>query len=357
MKVKPDLPSSVPCPIAFVGEAPGADEALKGCPFVGAAGDCFNGMLLSANKGLAKDGHAPIKREDCLVTNVFDTRPPENKVQHFFVKKKASKDVAHCPELGSYGDKGYLRHEHLEQFDRLTAEIKAAKPRIIVALGATALWALTGRSAITAYRGFVLPSKVGPKLISTFHPSNILRDWSHRPVAVADLVKAAKESEDGKLIYPKRHIWVAEKPSDVDLFVRIHIDKAKRFAYDVETEAGQITHISLAPTPLVCLVIPIWWNTTNYFSTEDEILIWQKLLRLFARKELEKVAQNGTYDLTYLLEYGIKALGECEDTMLLHHSIQPEMSKGLGFMGSYLTNERPWKTLRVKSMEGEKADA
>jgi hypothetical protein len=39
----------------------------------------------------------------------------------------------------------------------------------------------------------------------------------------------------------------------------------------------------------------------------------------------------------------IKVIGAAEDTMLLHHAIQPESLKGLGFLGSIYSDERAWK--------------
>lgn len=55
--------------IMFVGEAPGANEDLKGEPFVGAAGKILNDLLQSAN----------LSRADIYIANVIKCRPPENR--------------------------------------------------------------------------------------------------------------------------------------------------------------------------------------------------------------------------------------------------------------------------------------
>ena len=55
--------------IMFVGEAPGANEDLKGEPFVGAAGEILNDLLQSAN----------LSRDDIYIANVIKCRPPENR--------------------------------------------------------------------------------------------------------------------------------------------------------------------------------------------------------------------------------------------------------------------------------------
>ena len=55
--------------IMFVGEAPGANEDLKGEPFVGAAGKILNDLLQSAN----------LSRDDIYIANVIKCRPPDNR--------------------------------------------------------------------------------------------------------------------------------------------------------------------------------------------------------------------------------------------------------------------------------------
>ena len=59
------------------------------------------------------------------------------------------------------------------------------------------------------------------------------------------------------------------------------------------------------------------------------------------------VGQNFLYDINHLwANYGITVPHATNDTMLLHHALQPEMQKGLGFLGSLYTNEASWKFMR-----------
>ena len=62
---------------------------------------------------------------------------------------------------------------------------------------------------------------------------------------------------------------------------------------------------------------------------------------------LRKVAHNAVYDLTYLLEMGMKIRYPVEDTMLKSHSHEIEWLKSLGFLGSIYCNEKSWKLMRV----------
>ena len=71
---------------------------------------------------------------------------------------------------------------------------------------------------------------------------------------------------------------------------------------------------------------------------------------------IPKLFQNGMYDLQYLLKMGLRPKALAEDTMLMHHSMFPELQKGLGFLGSIYTNESSWKLMRRKRPDVEKSD-
>ena len=64
------------------------------------------------------------------------------------------------------------------------------------------------------------------------------------------------------------------------------------------------------------------------------------------------------YDLQYLLRLGLRVNAASHDSMLLHHSIFPEMNKGLGFLGSIYSFEPAWKLMRKHRGDdiGVKAD-
>jgi DNA polymerase I-like protein with 3'-5' exonuclease and polymerase domains len=61
--------------------------------------------------------------------------------------------------------------------------------------------------------------------------------------------------------------------------------------------------------------------------------------------------------LTLLENHGIKVRGRVDDTMLMHHALQPELSKDLGTLGSLYINVPEWKSMRVGSKAAEKKDA
>lgn len=99
-------------------------------------------------------------------------------------------------------------------------------------------------------------------------------------------------------------------------------------------------------------------NGSYWGGPEEEFAAWS-CVRALLESTIPKVWQNGLYDLQYLSRMGIRPRANREDTMLLHHSLFPEMQKGLGFLGSIYCGESEWKSRRRKRPSepgGEKKD-
>lgn len=340
--VPPDLPRSVPCPIAFVGEAPGDDEIshrpvpggpIQPRPFVGPAGRVLNAGLRSAG----------IERADHLVTNVFNIKAPDNDVGPWL----------RDPEF-------YQPH-----LDRLRAEIAAANPRVIVPLGNTALWALLGAAGnISHYRGALTPGgplAPGVKLLPTYHPSAVQRQWKLLPLFVRDLVKAAYEASRGpKIIYPKVELLVEPSYGDVKDFMA-ECRKSDLLSTDIETGWHQITCIGFAPTPDRAMCIPFVdlrkADRSYWSSAHQEVLVWKLIRDVLEDPKVPKLGQNFTYDVYWLLKrQGIRVMGYGEDTRLMHGTLYPELPKDLASMAASYTRFGAWKAWGGKFSD-EKRDA
>lgn len=157
--------------IVLVGEAPGAEEARLGRPFVGRSGQLLDKML----------ERAEIERDACLIANVFRRQPPGNKVDHFFISRRAAtvEGIGLAEEYGKFGS-AFCRSEFASEIDNLRDVLRREKPKVIVALGRTPLWALTGENGLLKKVGQALPCRLMPsvQVIPTFHPSFILRgNW------------------------------------------------------------------------------------------------------------------------------------------------------------------------------------
>lgn len=333
--------------IAIVGEAYGEEEEKYGKPFIGKIGDALNALLADAG----------ISRADCFFTNVFKLRPAANNIESLCTDIKSPEAVRAYPAL-SRGK--YLRQEFLRELNRLYEELDQVNPNIVILLGDTASWAILGATGISKIRGTCSWAKRGPRLkvIPTHHPDDINKKYNLRHVTLLDLQKAKRESLFPELIRPTRELWLDPTLAEIETFIENYILPSKSCAFDVETAASQITCIGFAPSVDKVLVIPfldyrfpggLYWKTV-----EEEISAWTLIRRALTSKTVSYVAQNGLYDVQYLWkQYGIPARID-QDTMLLHHALQPESPKSLGFLGSIYTNEIAWKPDRPKSKHSEK---
>jgi uracil-DNA glycosylase len=358
--VPASFPDILPVRIAFVGDAPGEDEVRAGFPFAGKSGRALNGMLKLAG----------IIRNEQLVTNVFDFKLNDNSIDGISWTKKEASDavgrgahVEHTPSSGasmfedwllSPVETGkYIKPEFaVPALERLREELELAAPNIIVPLGNTALWAVTQQTGVTSVRGSVMTAKIVPhvKVIPTYHPAAILRQWYLRIAGVQDLMKIRTESRFSHLAITDRWLVLEPTMSDMQQFKRENIDAMASDAplsVDIETRRGQITCIGFATDPHNALCVPfvdVRKPGGNYWPTAaDEAEALQFCADILEGPQ-PKLGQNFTYDWQWLLvKLGIKVRNYREDTRLLHHALYPEMKKDLGFLGSIYLTDRAWK--------------
>lgn len=130
----------------FVGEAPGADEDEQGEPFVGRAGELLTKIIQAMG----------LQRSDVYIANILKCRP-DTPGQTAGNRKPTSDEMATC-----------IPYLH-EQIDLI-------QPRVIVALGATAIEGLLGKTVgIMKMRG-TWKTYRGTPLMPTFHPAYLLRN-------------------------------------------------------------------------------------------------------------------------------------------------------------------------------------
>ena len=341
--------------IVVVGEAPGEQEERTGIPFIGYSGQELDRMLQEAG----------IARSECLMTNVFHSRPFNNKIENFYVNKKAVAGAHNLPPL-SAGK--YLHPELLPELGRLSGELSAHPRNLILALGNTACWAILGTSGISKLRGAVAASPFG-KVIPTYHPAAVLRDWSLRPIALADLLKARRESLFPEIQRPVRYVLINPTLEEILEYCQ-NLLSAKILSIDVETRGGSITCLGIASSKSEAVVVPFTARRNysnpkldgravptdgNYWVPADEVK-GRLAINQVLSSPIPKLFQNGMYDIQYLLREGYNLCNCLHDTMLLQHSLYPEMPKSLGFLGSVHTNEASWKIMRPRGGEQLKRD-
>jgi len=137
---------SIDAEIMFVGEAPGADEDQQGEPFVGKAGQLLTRIIETMG----------LKRDQVYIANILKCRP-DTPGQSAGNRKPTPEEMQTC-------------------IPYLHAQIDLIKPKVLVALGATAVEGLLGRTeGITRLRGNWKTYRNIP-LMPTYHPAYLLRN-------------------------------------------------------------------------------------------------------------------------------------------------------------------------------------
>jgi DNA polymerase len=137
---------SIDAQLMFVGEAPGADEDEQGEPFVGKAGQLLTRIIQATG----------LSRADVYIANILKCRP-DTPGQSAGNRKPTSDEMATC-----------IPYLH-EQIDLI-------RPKVIMALGATAVEGLLGKTlGITKLRG-TWKTYRGTPLMPTYHPAYLLRN-------------------------------------------------------------------------------------------------------------------------------------------------------------------------------------
>ena len=355
-------------PILLLGEAKGAEEHRIGSSFVGASGVELLRLLNEAgiitltgtDKGFIGDYY---RRGDPRAidsvwklhpevyrTNVFQIHPPANRLE-WFCGDRASGIDSYPALLPSR----YVRREFEPELDRLADEILARDPNLIIGLGNTALWALCGRTGVGKLRGTTqLTSHCvsGYKLLPTYHPASLFRQWENRPTTVMDLVKAKREATFPEIRRPACEIWIEPTLEDIDdFFTRYVRTGCELLSTDIETTGSRITCIGFAPSAARAIVIPFDDERAkggSYWPDRAaEAAAWALVRGVLLDGTIPKLFQNGLYDIAFLWRsYGIGVRGCREDTMLLSHALQPESLKGLAYLGSVYTDHGSWKSDR-----------
>jgi uracil-DNA glycosylase len=133
--------------LMIVGEQPGDQEDLEGRPFVGPAGAVLEAALAEAG----------LDRADAYITNA---------VKHFKHTPRGKRRIHQTPVTSEISACRWW----------LDAERRLIKPKVILALGATAALAVLGRRvAVTEARGRAIDLADGAKAMLTVHPAYLLR--------------------------------------------------------------------------------------------------------------------------------------------------------------------------------------
>ena len=318
--------------LVIISEAPGEREALMKMPLVGGSGRLLWDILAQYD----------IRRVDAYITNVV-------KRQVSLSNKTDARNPVKRQELEHWEG---LLHWELDHLSNI---------KYILCLGNMALHALTGENGITNWRGSVFDCTVGfmnrrnVKILSTFNPAMIMRDWSMEPIYRFDLKKLRKIIDND---YKKHNIKPIINPSPAeshDYLTRLH-DEDKPISFDIEIIGGETACIGFGNNAHEGICINFRNNHTNTFSLDEELSIRKACQRLLYNNG-KLIAQNGNFD-AYWLWYKDRIHVEkiWFDTLLAHHTLYPRMPHNLGFLTSQYTNHPYYKDEGKTWREGGSID-
>ena len=267
---------------------------------------------------------AGISRHECYITNVSLNRPHGNRFREAF-----------------YSDASGMKPkmELLDCRARLSMELHEVKPKVTVLLGEEALRALPRRHGITGERGMMIESKqrgFDVRYMPTFHPANILRQYTNRPLVVLDLKKALRQA--------KNPYWPAIRFQIIPTFDEIMEWLQARHtpvSFDLETLGNppMTRRLGFAWSANDAISIPLIMGGVSCWSIEQEQIIIQTLNTYLSDPHIKKYIQNCAFDCSVMAnEMGIHVDGIEMDTMYAHHLLFPEFPKSLDFITSIRTD-------------------
>lgn len=325
----------VPCDIAVIGEAPGAQEDEQGLPFVGAAGQTLRATL----------NNAGIDPSKCFITNAVSCRPPNNKTP-------TKGEINACKHWLDY-------------------QLERVKPKYVLLLGNVPCQSVLGKKGITKLRGRPI-ERSGVTYLPTYHPAALLHDPSKRDEFESDLALFAEIVKGGGIA--QEEDFNPTEVLDEKTFRRMLDDLTGVVSYDLETTSlypfkyvkpkkggknefyneSLITAVGFA-TERAQWSIPFdHYEMRETWSMPRRRRMMRQILQRL--KKCKVIAHNGKFDQLWMWVHYDVLIPVHFDTMLAHynldendrHGLEYLAQKSFGAMPYDLDPTRaPWKELYV----------
>lgn len=317
-------------PFCFVGEALGAVEERKGAYFVGPSGAIMEGICQSMRISFSSQ----------MKLNVFDFKPEDNNIKPYLDLSKKDCET-----------------ELFQQYrTKLINDLQSVNCKVIVPLGATALYAITGLRQIGNFRGFFVDSNVpslqGRKILPTYHPAT--RTYTNRFLIKLDLLKALRYVNNAlpvdDSVYHTRPTF-----NEANAYLDYILTGDFPVAFDIETKdlncnetkLKYMTCFSIAHNqkkPMVeSMSIPFVHKLVDskryelYFNPQQELQLILKLKRILESGRMV-IGHNILFDAYVMYElYGIYTK-TMVDTMVLMAVLWPDQPKTLHTLMSIFTD-------------------
>lgn len=319
-------PQGVPSNILICGDYPTQNEYSLGTSFAGSTGTMLSNLLAPF----------PIKVSQTFRTHYFKVpvsgfSSPSKKIQKESV----------------------LQMEKLDNWDwYFKEELEAANPNVILAMGELALSHLTEESNIKKWRGSILHlhprfGRPNIKVIPTHSPREIWEQQEHPLVYVQwDCGKLCKVQNSNARFRPAENIWIARNATEISNWW-IRARSAPFITLDIETHYGFVTCIGFSHNGTEAFSVPLLVGPPMDHHSRGQMY---KMVDVILKSAIPKVNQNIKYDSTILENFGFTVNNIIGDTMLMAHTIYPELPVGLDFLNSIYTDLPYYKD------EGKKFD-
>jgi uracil-DNA glycosylase family 4 len=310
--------------LMIIADAPGAHEEEDGEPISGPTGNLISQFLKEAGSSFS----------ETYRTNVVKFRPPNDKVKDL---KLIGKDI----------------DDFLPQ---LWEEIKTIKPNCILAIGQLAFEITTGLKGIKIKeaRGSILRTWNGStKVVPTFSPSALVGyraekgetfKYSAKVYIQLDFNRAVEESRTDAYSIPDRTITIARNSLDVFRYLRNN-EARDTVAVDIETIKCIPSCIGFSFTPSEGISIPLTHIGVEAggMTVTELAESWKLVDKVLRDARIKKIGQNFKFDQQKLELIGFRVNNFWADTMLIAHTLYPELPKSLEFLTSIYTREPFYK--------------
>lgn len=345
-----------PCPpktrsdvrVLIVGQNPGKNEVVLRAPFVGRSGEILDLALKEIG----------VERKTLGLSNVAACATTDNELP---------------PMAAAHACSG-----------RLANEISAYNPHLVIALGAFALRALTGRTGMDKIHGLEMEGKGpydGVRVLTTYHPAAVLRNPRLYPSFVADLRRAfesAREHAAGTRtvrlgsagLRDRISIDILETAADIDRVIAA-TESVPVISYDIETDNlgkwnNALHSIAWSWQPdkehaAVLLFSPEERDemrqagVRGWSPTSVSLASKMERLQFLFRHSHTEVPHNGKFDAAQLRRFGVPARVDA-DTNILAYLLdeRSEGVHGLEFLANQYFASGDYKSILK---EGDTPDA
>lgn len=336
MHVRPE--GSMTARIMIVLDAPSQEDVRRGHILTDSAGMELDRILHDAG----------IARTECFVTSVCRAPASWKGADEFVYFKKTKIPNGFI----RYKDK-WCSPEVEQGASMLAKEIAMIKPNVIIALGNLAMFALTDLWGVKTWRASLLENTLGGhycKVIPTYAPASILKQYALRLNVVSDIKRVATEQNDFRVIRPTYNFIIRPSYNQAFSFLQMTLEKLDKgklhISTDIETRAGQIACIGYAISKVDAICIPLMTveDPEGYWMPEEEVALLWMLYKILTHPNAWGSGQNFSYDAQYIKRY-LHFIPRLEhDTMTAHHSMMPGSQKSLDYLSSmYCEQHLYWK--------------